>query len=171
MGFKSKVMCGKDCWEQNLSLKHEEPDRFDRSQWCPDGRVSTWYMLYRCFVAVVFAGGICGHIANAKQGPKWLIYMTDQGIAFLGIHFLIEACIVVARWAWEKAHPDFTAYHSENTLPFIYKISWALQSCFFTLAIFISIVYWGILHKFVVEAHLLKNEAAVVLNVFLHAVN
>ena len=85
-------------------------------QWCPDGRVSTWYMLYRCLVAVVFAGGICGHIANAKQGPKWLIYMTDQGIAFLGIHFLLEACIVVARWAWEKAHPDFTACKENDSL-------------------------------------------------------
>ena len=65
-------------------------------------------MLYRSFVAILFVGSICGHIANAKQGPKWLIYMTDQGIAFLGIHYFIEAIIVVARWAWEKARPDYT---------------------------------------------------------------
>ena len=77
-------------------------------QWCPQGKVSTWYMLYRSFVAILFVGSICGHIANAKQGPKWLIYMTDQGIAFLGIHYFIEAIIVVARWAWEKARPDYT---------------------------------------------------------------
>ena len=41
-------------------------------------------MIYRSFVALVFVGGISGHIANSKQGAKWLIYMTDQGIAFLG---------------------------------------------------------------------------------------
>ena len=84
-------------------------------------------MIYRSFVALVFVGGISGHIANSKQGAKWLIYMTDQGIAFLGkikkdfyvksknilyhvheiaflgMHYLLEACIVVARWSWEKA--------------------------------------------------------------------
>ena len=41
-------------------------------------------MIYRSFVALVFVGGISGHIANSRQGAKWLIYMTDQGIAFLG---------------------------------------------------------------------------------------
>ena len=81
-------------------------------------------MIYRSFVALVFVGGISGHIANSRQGAKWLIYMTDQGIAFLGkdfyvksknifyhvheiaflgMHYLLEACIVVARWSWEKA--------------------------------------------------------------------
>lgn len=60
-------------------------------------------MIYRSCVALLFAGGISGHIANSQQGAKWLIYMTDQGIAFLGIHYLLEACIVVARWSWEKA--------------------------------------------------------------------
>ena len=52
-------------------------------------------MIYRSFVALVFVGGISGHIANSKQGAKWLIYMTDQGIAFLGkmkipVYFLHE---------------------------------------------------------------------------------
>ena len=53
------------------------------------------YMIYRSFVALVFVGGISGHIANSRQGAKWLIYMTDQGIAFLGkmkihVYFLRE---------------------------------------------------------------------------------
>ena len=33
--------------------------------------------------------------------------MTDQGIFFLALHFLIEACIVTARWTWERVHPDY----------------------------------------------------------------
>ena len=40
------------------------------------------------------------------MGVKWLIYLTDQGIAFLAIHFLIEACLVTARWTWERLHPN-----------------------------------------------------------------
>ena len=78
-------------------------------------------MIYRCLVAVFLAGGICGHIANSKLGAKWFIYMTDQGIGFLGIHFLLEACLVVARWAWEKANPDYpTCEHYIYVLMFIY---------------------------------------------------
>lgn len=65
-------------------------------------------MVYRVLVAVIFAGGIAGHMVNSKQGAKWFIYMTDQGILFLGFHFLLDACIVVARWAWEKGRNGFT---------------------------------------------------------------
>ena len=43
---------------------------------------------------------------NSGQGWKWFIYMTDQGITFLAIHFLLEACIVTARFTWEKVNPD-----------------------------------------------------------------
>ena len=28
--------------------------------------------------------------------------MTDQGIAFLALHFVIDACIVTARWTHER---------------------------------------------------------------------
>ena len=33
--------------------------------------------------------------------------MTDQGISFLALHFLIEACLVTARWTWERFHPEY----------------------------------------------------------------
>ena len=59
-------------------------------------------MMYRVFIAILFVVGISAHIINSKQGAKWLIYMTDQGITFLGLHYLLEAFIVLARWIWEK---------------------------------------------------------------------
>ena len=59
-------------------------------------------MIYRLFIAILFVCGISAHIINSNQGAKWLIYMTDQGIAFLGLHYLLEAFIVLARWIWEK---------------------------------------------------------------------
>ena len=114
-------------------------------------------------------GGISGHIANSNQGGKWFIYMTDLGIAFLAIHFFIDACLVTARWTWEKfrageydlckttkkiakmhwlkngpfAHTD----HTSDSLNIIYKFSWAMHSCFFTIALWISLIYWSVLHK------------------------
>ena len=59
-------------------------------------------MMYRVFIAILFVVGISAHIMNSNQGSKWLIYMTDQGIAFLGLHYLLDAFIVLARWSWEK---------------------------------------------------------------------
>ena len=55
------------------------------------------------FIAVI----ITDQMMNSKLGIKWFIYMTDQGITFLALHFLIEACIVTARWTWERVHPDY----------------------------------------------------------------
>jgi hypothetical protein len=37
-----------------------------------------------------------------------------------------------------------------GSLPPIYALSWSLQSAFFTVALWISIIYWAVLHKYVV---------------------
>jgi hypothetical protein len=29
----------------------------------------------------------------------------------------------------------------------LYKISWAMNSCFFSIALWISVIYWTVLHK------------------------
>ena len=76
-------------------------------QWCNPDRVSTWYWLYRVFVALFFIAGITAQMMNSNLGIKWFIYMTDQGISFLALHFLIEACLVTARWTWERFHPEY----------------------------------------------------------------
>ena len=70
-------------------------------QWCPEGRVSVWYMLYRMMIAIIFVAGITAHMVNSKQGAKWFIYMTDQGILLLTIHYIIDAILVLSRFLWE----------------------------------------------------------------------
>lgn len=37
--------------------------------------------------------------------------------------------------------------HSTAEINWAYKLSWAMNSCFFTIALWISIVYWTALHK------------------------
>ena len=56
-------------------------------------------------MALFFVAGICAKLYTSHFGIKWLIYMTDQGIAFLAIHFIVEACIVTVRWTWERLNP------------------------------------------------------------------
>ena len=56
-------------------------------------------------MAVGFIAGITANIMNSKLGIKRLMYLTDQGIIFLALHFLIDAGIVTARWTWERFKP------------------------------------------------------------------
>ena len=58
-------------------------------------------------MALFFIAGITAQMMNSNLGLKWFIYMTDQGISFLALHFLIEACLVTARWTWERFHPEY----------------------------------------------------------------
>ena len=104
-------------------------------------------MIYRVLVALIFAAGITAQFVNSNLGAKWFIYMTDQGICFLFLHFLLDACIVVARFTWEKSHPEYASYHANESLSGTYKLSWVLNSCFFNVALFISVIYWTVLHK------------------------
>ena len=70
--------------------------------WCPPHHVSTAYMCYRVFVAVFFVIFIICHMEQYPEGIKWLIFMTNQGILFLTIHFCLEAVLVVTRWVKER---------------------------------------------------------------------
>ena len=70
-------------------------------QWCPPGRVSLLYALYRILIATIFVAGITAHFVNSKQGAKWFIYMTDQGISLLTIHYIVDAILVLSRYFWE----------------------------------------------------------------------
>ena len=53
----------------------------------------------------------------------------------------------------------------------LYKMSWVASNCAFDLALFISVIYWSVLHRFVQSQHLLKTKEAVYLNFFIHGVN
>ena len=51
------------------------------------------------------------------------------------------------------------------------KIYWAVEIISSSLAIFVTVLYWSVVHPYVVEHRLLLNEADWVYNVFLHASN
>lgn len=57
-------------------------------------------------MAVIFVGGISAHMVNSELGAKWFIYMTDQGILLLTVHYVFDAVLVTSRWVWEKRNTD-----------------------------------------------------------------
>ena len=81
-------------------------------QWCPEGRVSLWYVIYRVCMALLFVGCVAGHAITGGNGLKWLTYMTDLGVMFLTLHYVIDATLSVCRWTWEHYNPNSTCKES-----------------------------------------------------------
>lgn len=150
---------------QLFLLQHHQPDRFHRSVWDGSGAPSLWYVAYRILIALFMLVGVLCHFASTLDtlGIKWFIYMTNQGISLLVLHYLVYAGVVVGR--------RLGAPHPLPSLPTAYKVSWGLQSCFSTVALWITLVYWIALHPYVVEFDLIQGEWMIALNYFLHLVN
>lgn len=152
--------------KKKFLLSHYDQGVFQRSEWDDPGVISTWYVVYRVVLAGLMLAGVVAHALSTKDtlGAKWLIYMTNQGISCLVIHYLLYALIVL----WSKIFPKPS---NGITLPFIYKLSWALQNLASTTALFISLIYWTFLHPYVVEHNLMPTTWLQFLNVFLHGLN
>ena len=71
-------------------------------------------MAYRVGLAVLMVSGITAHIIDNAEW-KWLIYMTDQGITLLTLHYILEALIAL----FNVLSPRGSTY--SGSLPFIYK--------------------------------------------------
>jgi len=151
--------------KEKFLLQHDEPNLFHRSEWDKAGTPSVWYSVYRVVLALFMVIGIILHFLSTLHtlGAKWFIYMTNQGISLLTIHYILYAVIVVRH--------HYTGHVPMARLPFLYSLSWGLQSCFTTVALWITLVYWTVLHKYVIEFHILQGAWMHVLNVFLHLVN
>jgi len=146
-------------------FQHHQPDRFHRSAWDGSGAPSLWYVIYRIAIALFMLVGVLCHFVSTLDtlGTKWFIYMTNQGISLLVVHYLVYAGVVVGR--------RIGSPHPLPALPTSYSISWGLQSCFSTVALWITLVYWIALHPYVIEFDLIKGDWMIALNYFLHLVN
>ncbi|XP_023346985.1 protein rolling stone [Eurytemora carolleeae] len=168
MKYNFRINMPLDCrgfwsWDK-FKLTHEDSDRFHRSQWNKAGEITTWYLVYRICIALAMVIGVAAHIGSTTDtlGSKWFIYMTNQGIGLLTIHYVIYAGIVSGR---------YFSSTSKEIFPRLYSFSWGMQTTFTTIALFITLIYWAFLHRYVVEFNLLPGTWMKVLNVFLHAIN
>jgi len=146
-------------------LQHKQPDLFHRSEWDKTGTPTLWYSVYRVILALFMVIGIILHFLSTLNtlGAKWFIYMTNQGISFLTLHYILYAGIVLRH--------HFGGHVPMTRLPFLYSLSWGLQTCFTTVALWITLVYWIALHPYVIEYNIIQGVWMHILNVFLHLVN
>jgi len=159
-----KECCSNFWTKEKFALTHPEHDRFHRSQWDKQALPSRAYTIYRVVLAIGMVAGVAAHIGSTTEslGTKWLMYMTNQGILLLTIHYVVYAGIVCGRY-FTKSESGY--FHT------MYSISWGLQNAFSVVALMITAIYWTVLHKYVVEADLLRNDWMKFLNVFLHLFN
>ena len=98
---------------KQFSLHHPDVNLFHRSEWSSPANRPVWYMVYRITVAVLMVSGVLAH-AITTSSFKWFIYMTNQGITLLTLHYVIYAIIVINA----TLRPNHVIYGS---LPFTYK--------------------------------------------------
>ena len=66
--------------------------------------VSGFYLLYRLVMAAIFTGIIIVFLMLQYSNGKFFIFLTNEGLLLLTIHFIIESILVLKRWTWEKLH-------------------------------------------------------------------
>ena len=158
--LKHLVNC---CQKSNASLNHPNPNIFDRSQWCPEGRVSHWYVAYRVVLVMmwplIFLPLTWEKLSRSKGMGRIFLYATNLGIMLLFVHYLVDAGLVIKRWIWERKIKNKNGtYHLEPKLSWAYKLSWCLGTTVFDLALLISMIYWSILHNLLLKANLLTGS-------------
>jgi len=154
--------------KEKFSLHHTNVGQFHSSQWSKSGTTTLGYVIYRVVLASLMVAGIVAHIVKFSEtnpGHKWLIYMTNQGITLLTLHYVLYALIVISNYLLPRG------FTYTGSLPLIYKISWGLQNMSSSAAIFITIIYWAILHPIVLKEGLMSGAYYQFLNVFLHLLN
>jgi len=166
--FTTFVMAKCGIRKEKFSLHHTNVDRFHSSHWSSTGTTTGLYVIYRWVLALLMVAGIIAHIIDfSEKNPawKWLIYMTNQGISLLTVHYIIYATITLLNYLLPRG------FEYNATLPFFYKFSWAIQNMSSSAALFITIIYWSILHPIVVEEGMMTGPWKEFLNVFLHLLN
>ena len=101
---------------KKFSLHHPDVNLFHGSAWASSSSRPTWYPIYRVILALLMLAGVLAHVITTADtlGSKWLIYMTNQGISLLTIHYILYAFLVV----FATLRPNSVIYGS---LPFNYK--------------------------------------------------
>ena len=82
---------------KKFSLNHPDVNLFHGSEWARSrAHRPGWYLVYRIVMALLMLAGVVAHILSTADtlGAKWLIYMTNQGISLLTLHYVLYAIIV-----------------------------------------------------------------------------
>ena len=139
-------------------------------QWSSEARVATWYVVYKVVLSLIFLGFVAAYYMDVAHYFRWFIFLTNQSLLLLTIHYILDTVLVTSRWAWELLHQGqlckflkkailkrkaatihncFIPFldHKELKLSWIYKLSWVLGNVTFDLALFVTCVYFGVMYQ------------------------
>lgn len=88
---------------KSLTLKHDQPSDFYRSQWQKGKKVNVLYLSYRWLMALVFLVTLVLSIVDvgeleqdATKRAKWLIYLTHWGYTVCTVQALLATYLVTS---------------------------------------------------------------------------
>ena len=128
----------------SLSLAHSGPSCVSIGG--KPGRV--WYLVYKCVVCLFFWSSIVYTWSQTTSASTYFVWITNWGICLLCVTILLETFIILARFLnW---NPPTTLMLGDFYLLFSLSdrtlVSWMTVYIFYTLAVFITILYWSMLY-------------------------
>ena len=73
-------------------------------QWSSEARVATWYVVYKVVLSLIFLGSVAAYYMDVAHYFRWFIFLTNQSLLLLTIHYILDTVLVTSRWAWELLH-------------------------------------------------------------------
>jgi len=132
---------------------------FRVSQWGHQARVSIAYVCYRIVVALYFTITYFILWGNDNTSPeKWLIYLTNQGLLLLLLHYLLDMVLTTGVFMQQRCGQTISTYGDMSVLE---KTSWFLANASSSVALMITIFFWLFLYSD-------ENSYS---NTFLHLIN
>jgi len=126
------------------SLTHPFPTSLRISQWGEGrrGKVGAVYLTWRLLLPLFL--GVNYFILWARWGRgKWMIYLTNQGLLLLIIHFTWD--FVLAAMLYIDQHHKVP---SNGKMSFVEKSGWFLANSASSIAIMISLFFWIFLFQY-----------------------
>ncbi|CAB0031948.1 unnamed protein product [Trichogramma brassicae] len=127
-----------------------------------------WYLCYRwAMFGLWLAVCICsffeiGSVEKLGYKEKWLIYLTNWDLALGLVQSFLGVCLVCKRWRLQTSKPDFDPAQLEYGL--LERTYWFLYIVTSSLAIGVTVSYWGLVHN-------PKIHHVDTLNILIHVIN
>lgn len=149
-----------DVWKKQfslnkLSLQHETPATFVRSQWQTTTGASFYYLVYRWMVTLFFLVTWLLSVIDidhlhedATVRLKWMIYLTNWGYTMCTLQAvlcttMLSICFISAR---KKGDKEDNYGILDNKALKLYKIYWATNIIATDIAFGITVLYWSIIY-------------------------
>ena len=128
-----------------------------------------------CFAYVIRSGFYANDDGDVGD-PRWFIYLTDWGFAFLTAYLLWAACVLI----YHAVNGDLVEDEEEKAkkdapLLWFHRVEWLLFNLGVTISFLVSILYWCLLFPGKDDVDSSKNETrtdvSTEIDVVMHTVN